>query len=232
MKKTNFSKIEQWLFATSLGILITLSTRYLEVFRNSCFITWFPCDVLLVIIITVLLFLIIQVLQRISRFFSNLKKPPKNKTFILQMSKSQFQRELDDFINKQDDEGLPLPNTLSSWHILQRRATENERSSMREIWRITSDISKADSIKLIKEPFRGLLLELADKSSSLWINVIPEGDKEAITVSETFGKRRKFIGFRHAGWKNIPVDQNAYEILLRWLNSLEDVRQQNNDDND
>lgn len=143
--------------------------------------------------------------------------------FIIQMTKPQFEGALDNFVNKPDKSLLATPHVLLGWRILQRRKTEQERRLSSDPLNIkhVDEVSDADFIRLTREPFRGLVLELTEKEAGLWVVVNPEGDKESITVTEK-KKRRKVLLFRHAGWKNIPADPKAHSNLLMWLKSLED----------
>lgn len=141
--------------------------------------------------------------------------------FLIQMTKPQFERALDGFVNKTNKNVLTTPRVLLGWRTLHRRKTEQERRlSSAQLNVHTDEIADADFIRLTRQPFRGLVLELTEKDTGLWVVVKPEGDRESITVTEK-KKRSKFLLFRHVGWKNIPVNPKAQGDLLRWLKSLE-----------
>lgn len=146
--------------------------------------------------------------------------------FIIRMTKAQFERELEKFVN--DDTVLPY-SLLLGWRILKHRKTTKEidfslqMNDENKYWQIVSNIEEADAIKLSKEPYRGLMLEVLYQPEGLWVTVNPEGDRESITVTETMvekKKRRRGIGFVHKGWRKIPVNQDSYVSLLKWLDSI------------
>lgn len=130
------------------------------------------------------------------------------------MTKPKFERKLGEFINKPDESVLKPPNVLLNWRELKNRNRNWDDVKRKYI----DDIRSADSIKLLLDPFRGLVLELVENNEGLLVSVNPEGDKESITLTKKSGKH---LTFQHVGSKNIFVNQKAYEDLLRWLNSLE-----------
>jgi hypothetical protein len=145
-------------------------------------------------------------------------KPPRSgyigrNTFILHITKAQFERELDEFVNKSRS------SVLSSWRILRRRTSEQERRLRHRMdaenrdWDIVTSITETDAIKLTTNQYRGIVLELTEKENGLWVVVYPEGDRESITVSED-GL------YRHKGYKTISVDPEAQEKLMEWLKTL------------
>lgn len=161
------------------------------------------------------------------------------KPFLINISKSQFERRLNDFINplknknSEDDDLLATPTYLLDdtiyWRKLSRHKTELEYKTLPEQIETISvgGIEYADFIELTKRPFLGLILELAKKPGSLQITVNPRGYKEDITdtiINEKKGKRKKskkIAEFMFKGWKEISVDLDAHLALLNWLYSLE-----------
>lgn len=133
--------------------------------------------------------------------------------FVIRMTKPQFERELDKFVNNS------FQPILLSWRILRRRKTEKERKEHHLMnaddrqWEIISNIAEADAIKLATKKYRGIVLELTEKENDLWIVVHPEGNKESITVYED-GLHR------HMGFKTIPVDPESLELIFEWLKNL------------
>jgi len=136
----------------------------------------------------------------------------KDELFVLQMTKLQFENELKSFVSG------PTPSNLIDWRVLRRRRTEQERKQLPDMelehlnWELISNVTEADSIKLTRDPFRGLALELKEKETGLWIVVSTEGDRDSITVVEK-------EGFRHVGFKQIQVNPKARNDLRAWLKS-------------
>jgi hypothetical protein len=172
-----------------------------------------PCTILIVIVITILFFVFLAAVEFVWNLFES-KKNLKDKGFIIRMTKSQFERKLDEFVNGSDETVLKLPRTLKNWRELKRRNKNWDDVNRKHI----DDVRDADSIKLLLAPFRGLVLELVENNEGLVVSVNPEGDKEPITITR---RERKHLVFQHAGYKNISVNQKAYSALLKWLNSLE-----------
>jgi large-conductance mechanosensitive channel len=153
-------------------------------------------------------------------FQSKLRK----KLFTVRMTKRQFEKELDEFINPPEEEsGAMIPpksllDTTRYWRTLRRIKTELESkilSGSGSDFMDVDTIELADNIKLIKEPFCGIVLELKENGNSLTIGILPEGYRETIDTSTL------------AGWLNdrsklISVDSNAERNLLIWLKSLEE----------
>lgn len=213
MRKPNFSKISQWAFLASLTILLGFALQHLNAFQGFCTSFNIPCNFLIVVVITILFFIILAVVEFIWNSIESIKNL-KNKSFIIRMTKPQFERKLDEFVNKSDKTVLKLPRILINWRELKRRNKKWDDVNKEYI----NDIRDADSIKLLLDPFRGLVLELVENNEGLLVSVNPEGDKEPITVTR---RKRKYLTFQHAGYKNISVNQKAYRALLLWLNSLE-----------
>jgi hypothetical protein len=138
----------------------------------------------------------------------------REKPFVIQMTKPQFERELGRFVNKS---GQPW---WTVWRVLLRRLTEQDRRQCTRMeleykdWEPITNITEADAIKLTCDPYRGLVLELTEKEAGLWVVVNSEGDRESVTV-------REGGTFRHKGYKHISVNPEAHSVLLAWLKSLD-----------
>jgi len=151
-----------------------------------------------------------------------------SRTFVIPMTKRQFERVLDKFVNdKKSDPSILIPPKilLSNWRTFYRRKTEMEQKLSGDTHKneISVDsINHADSIKLIVDPYKGLTLEIEEKENGLWVAVNPEGYDESITVQEvTSRKGKREVLFHHVGWKNIPVNLTAHTNLVVWLEALE-----------
>ncbi len=216
MRKPNFSKISQWVFSASLGILLGFVLQYLNAFQGYCTSLNLPCTILIgliVIVITILFFVLLNAVEYVWNTIES-KKNLKDKSFIVRMTKPQFESKLDEFVNGLDETVLMPPRILINRRELKRRNKNWDDVNRKHI----DDIRDADSIKLLLDPFRGLVLELVENNEGLLVSVNPEGDKEPITITRI---KRKYLTFQHAGYKNISVNQKAYRALLEWLNSLE-----------
>jgi len=136
----------------------------------------------------------------------------EDKLFVLQMTKLQFEKELSSFVKGS------TPPVLIAWHVLRRRRGERERKQLTGMdledieWDKISNITEADSIKLIRDPYRGITLEIQEKEVGLWIVISSEGDKEPDDVLTK-------EGWLHLGFKQIKVNPEAYNDLRRWLES-------------
>jgi hypothetical protein len=131
--------------------------------------------------------------------------------FILKMTKTQFEKELEKFIL---GESLPV---LNPWRLMKRRRTEMERKRFHpqmdeeyRNWELVSSAEEADTIVLTTSKYRGIVLEIKEKLNGLWVVLYPEGDKESITIYEN-GL------FRHLGYERIEVDQEAFQELSEWF---------------
>lgn len=213
MRKPNFSKISQWAFSASLAILSGFALQYLNAFQGYCTSFNIPCTILIVVVITILFFIFLAIVEFIWNSIES-KKNLKDKSFIIRMTKPQFERKLDEFVNGSDETVLKPPRILINWRELKRRNKNWDDVNRKHI----DDIRDADSVKLLLDPFRGLVLELVENNEGLLVSVNPEGDKEPITVTR---RKRKYLTFQHAGYKNISVNPKAHRALLLWLNSLE-----------
>jgi hypothetical protein len=214
MRKPSFSEIKKWAFSASLAALAGIAIQQINALQIYCTAYNIPCNALIVVTSTVLFFVFLGVIEFAWNLIESKKGPSNDKTFVIRMTKPQFERKLDEFINKLDESILKPPNVLLNWRELKYRNKNWDDVNRKHI----DDIRDADSIKLLLAPFRGLVLELVENNQGLLVSVNPEGDKESITLAR---KSRKYITFQHVGFKNIPVNQNAYEDLLRWLDSLE-----------
>lgn len=119
--------------------------------------------------------------------------------FNIPMTKKLFERKLEGFIEytRLERAQLTVPMPLTFW-----------RTGPKEI-------QEADEITLLCDPFRGLVLELAEKEKDLLVVVInPKGYEESMTMTED-----GMIYHRCCQVKE--VDQEAYNALADWLESLE-----------
>lgn len=214
MRKPSFSEIRKWAFFASLSALLVIAIQQLNVFSGFCTAYNIPCNGLIIFTSTILFFIFLGAIEFTWNLIESKKRLSKDKTFAIRMTKPQFERKLNEFINKPDESVLKRPNILLNWRELKIRNSNWDDVKRKHI----DDIRDADSIKLLLTPFRGLVLELVENNEGLLVSINPEGDKESITLTK---KSRKHLTFQHVGFKNISVNQKAYEDLLRWLNSLE-----------
>lgn len=163
--------------------------------------------------------------------------------FFIRKTKSQFERELNHFVNPpQKETDILLPASLLDidyWRVLKRNKTELEHKTLSRTYTDIQidNIEDADYIELIKKPFRGLVLEMTNKANGLWIVVRDNGVKESNTVVEVFNyvpekekrkkkskqKQEQGSGFKHKGWVKIPSNPKAYTALLKWLESIQET---------
>lgn len=145
--------------------------------------------------------------------------------FTIQMSKTQFERELGSFVSaSEDSSALERPIfLLSKWATLRRKRTTAEiaLSQGGGVYEDVQNVDEADIIKLIKEPYGGLVLELSETPAGLWISIIPEGYTETIdTISTKNGD-----GWESVRTRRIHVDEKAHVNLLKWLQSLHNAKE-------
>ncbi|MBK9924146.1 MAG: hypothetical protein IPP66_02540 [Anaerolineales bacterium] len=137
--------------------------------------------------------------------------------FEIRQTKSMFVNELWNFAKqgKSNLEVLSDPVML----LLKRRSDMERAISQRgDKWYIVQDVRQVDAVKLSIEPYRGLLLEILEKEVGLWIVVIAEGDRD--TIDELRGDS----GWMNKGTRFIGVNEKAHLNLLKWLESLEEVK--------
>ena len=130
------------------------------------------------------------------------------------MTKPLFKRTIDKFVNPNESK---LEVFFKGGTILLHRRTEEERknSIQQDEWDTTQDIAKADAIKLTKEPYRGLILEMKEMPEGLWVAVVAEGDQDTIDLMKKDGS------WQNVGKRYISVNQEAHIGILKWLQLLQ-----------
>lgn len=143
--------------------------------------------------------------------------------YIYEMTKARFERELGKFINDDDNRDVNVshpPNILTDWRILRRRRTSEEISRIPRMddenkkWETVFNVEESDSIKLIKDDFRGINLDITYIHPGLLVEVNPEEIKDSIDILDNKGVW-KFLGYRL-----VDINEEACVELLKWLQLL------------